>query len=269
MSIGATRADPGCSLPPIIATMGEPAGGPLLEVRNLTVRYGKAIRALDDVDLTVAEGTATAVLGANGAGKTTLLRAITGLLGFHDGAVAGGSVTLRGERIDGADPARIVRSGIAQVMEGRRVLGDLTIEENLLVGATTAPRRADLRARIAARYEMFPVLGDRRGDQAGLLSGGQQQMLAMARALMTEPPLLILDEPSLGLAPLIAEQIRDSIITLRDAGTTVLLVEQNAAMALAIADEAVVLRNGRVALAGPAAELADNASIHEMYLGTS
>ncbi|WP_344613554.1 ABC transporter ATP-binding protein [Dactylosporangium salmoneum] len=220
---------------------------------------------LRGVDLAVPEGRIVALLGANGAGKTTLLRALSGLLGVHHGTVARGSVTLAGAPIHRLRPAAIVRRGVSQVMEGRRTFAELTVEENLRLGAHT--RRRGAADTLARMYELFPVLKQRRGAVAGYLSGGEQQMLAMGRALMSGPAYLLLDEPSLGLAPRMVEQVRDLIVEINRAGTAVLLVEQNAAMALSVAEHGYVLENGRVVLDKPAAELLADDDIREFYLG--
>jgi branched-chain amino acid transport system ATP-binding protein len=241
--------------------------GPLLSVRDLHVVYGGVVRALSGVTLEVGRGQMVAVLGANGAGKTTLLRAVTGLLGHHASRVVGGEIRLAGALVNGAPPAAIVRRGVAQVMEGRRILAELTVEENLRAGGYLVRDRRLLRERIKAIHDRFPVLADRRTIQAGYLSGGEQQMLAIGRALMTEPQLLILDEPSLGLAPLMVAQIRDVLTEIHQQGTAILLVEQNAAMALAIADRAYVLENGMIARDDDAATLRNDDDIRALYLG--
>jgi branched-chain amino acid transport system ATP-binding protein len=246
------------------------ARGPaLLEVRDLSVTYGGAVRALRSVSMSVPEGRVVAVLGSNGAGKTTLLRAISGTLPMQRGAIEGGSVELAGRSLVGSDPAAIVRAGVVQVPEGRRVFGDLSVEENLRAGATTLRGRAS-RARARARvYDLFPHLSERRSQPAALLSGGEQQMLAIGRALMAEPRLLLLDEPSLGLAPLVVERIANIIAEINRQGTSVMLVEQNAAMALSVADQAVVLEVGSVALEGNADELARTDEVRNRYLGVA
>jgi branched-chain amino acid transport system ATP-binding protein len=240
---------------------------PLLRVRNLEVVYGGVALVLRGVSLDVPAGGVAAVLGANGAGKTTLLRAITGLLGVHRGEITKGSVELDGERIDGLEPAKVVRKGLSQVMEGRRTFAELTVEENLRAGAYTKGNGAETKANHERVMELFPVLAQRRRSVAGYLSGGEQQMLVIGRALMQSPRLLLLDEPSLGLAPLIVEQVRDIIAKVNAEGTSVVLVEQNATMALSIASVGYVLETGKVVKAGPAAELRDDADIREFYLG--
>ncbi|MFI5906860.1 ABC transporter ATP-binding protein [Dactylosporangium sp. NPDC051541] len=220
---------------------------------------------LRGVSLDVPEGRIVALLGANGAGKTTLLRALSGLLGVHDGAVTRGSVTLDDRPVHRLRPAAIVRRGVSQVMEGRRTFAELTVEENLRLGAHT--RRRGAAAAMERMYALFPVLKSRRGSIAGYLSGGEQQMLAMGRALMSEPKYLLLDEPSLGLAPRMVEQVRDLITEINRAGTAVLLVEQNATMALSVAEHGYVLENGKVVLDKPADELLADDDIREFYLG--
>ena len=236
-------------------------------MQNVEVVYSSAIHVLRGVSLTVEAGTIVAVLGANGAGKTTLLRTVSGLLRFHRGSVTSGSVEFEGERIDGLDAAAIVRRGMAQVMEGRRIFAELTVDENLRAGAHSRRDRGAVKASYERVLELFPVLAERRRSVAGYLSGGEQQMLAMGRALMAAPRLLVLDEPSLGLAPLIVQQIRDLILEINQSGTDVLLVEQNATMALSIAHHGYVLENGLIAKDGPAAALRADADIQEFYLG--
>jgi branched-chain amino acid transport system ATP-binding protein len=224
------------------------------------------ILGLRGASLEVPPGQVVALLGPNGAGKSTLLRAITGLLPVHRGRVARGEILLDGRRIDALSPARIVRRGVAQVLEGRRIFSELTVEENLRAGAYTLPRRR--RPALETAYEHVPVLRDRRRRTAGYLSGGELQMLAMWRALMSRPRYLLLDEPSLGLAPRMVRRVRDLILEVnREQGTAVLLVEQNAHMALEVASHAYVLENGRNALDGPAAELRENEEVRELYLG--
>nr|WP_202885566.1 ABC transporter ATP-binding protein [Kribbella sandramycini] len=220
---------------------------------------------LRGVGLEIPQGRIVALLGANGAGKSTLLRALSGLLDVHDGAVRRGSITLDGEPIHTYGASRIAALGIKQVMEGRRILADLTVEENLRIGGHVKPR--SIRANLDRTYELFPVLAGRRHRTAGYLSGGEQQMLAIGRALMSDPAYLLLDEPSLGLAPLIVQQIRDVIVRINEQGTTVLLVEQNAAMALSIAEHGYVLENGTVVMDKPATELLADGDVREFYLG--
>ena len=231
-------------------------GSALLEVRDLAVSYGGALSALRGVSLSVPQGSIVAVLGSNGAGKSTLLRAISGTLGLQGGTTAGGAIHFEGRDVRDVGPAEAVRAGIVQVPEGRRIFGELTVEENLRAGAMTVPS-SDVRARAYERvFDLFPRLEERRRQRGALLSGGEQQMLAIGRALMSAPKLLLLDEPSLGLAPQVVERISDVIREINRQGTSVVLVEQNAAMALDIATSAYVLEVGRVALEGSAAELA-------------
>ncbi|MGE4426675.1 MAG: ABC transporter ATP-binding protein [Solirubrobacteraceae bacterium] len=238
----------------------------MLAVHGLEVVYDDVVLVLRGVSLEVPTGAIVALLGANGAGKTTLLRAITGLLDIHRGRITKGEVLLAGERISGRDAPAIVRRGVAQVMEGRRVFAEMTVDENLRSGGFTR-NRAQNREAYERVMELFPTLAERRDATAGYLSGGEQQMVAMGRAMMASPKLLLLDEPSLGLAPRIVEQIRDIIVTLNEQGTTVLLVEQNANMALSIATHGTVLETGKVVKEGPAAELLGDQDIQEFYLG--
>ena len=239
----------------------------MLDVAGLEVTYGGAVRALRGVSLTVPDGKVVAVLGSNGAGKTTLLRTISSTLRLHRGRVDAGTISFGGTSLVGKDPAACVGLGLVQVPEGRRIFSRLTVEENLRAGGMGARRRE---ARSAAKkrvYDLFPVLHDRRTGRAGLLSGGEQQMLAIGRALMAGPELLLLDEPSLGLAPRIIGQIGEIVKEINRQGTSVLLVEQNATMALSVADLAYVLDVGEVALSGPAAELAATEQVQRLYLG--
>jgi ABC-type branched-subunit amino acid transport system ATPase component len=249
--------------PPTAAT----GGTPILEVRDLAVTYGGVVEALRGISLSVAEGAVVALLGSNGAGKTTLLRTLSGTLRLHRGRVERGDVVYRGESLRGRDPARCVASGLVQVPEGRRIFTRLTVEENLKAGGLAVPGRGERAADLDRIYEMFPVLADRRSQRAGLLSGGEQQMLAMGRGLMSRPRLLLLDEPSLGLAPRVIGQIGDVIRAINSQGTAVLLVEQNATMALSTAHTAFVLDVGKVSLSGSAADLAKSDAVQRLYLG--
>ena len=237
----------------------------MLEVRGLSARYG-AVAALRDVSLDVRAGELVALIGANGAGKSTLLRTIAGLM-----APTAGRVALEGRDVTGQPPEAILRAGIALVPERRRVFADLTVLDNLELGGYALPRGGDFRRRLDAgvdeAYRLFPVLHRRREQLAGTLSGGEQQMLAIGRALMSRPRLLLCDEPSLGLAPLIVQEIMRLLAALREAGTTILLVEQNARMALRAADRAYVLEVGRVALSGASADLLANDQLKAAYLG--
>lgn len=237
----------------------------MLEIKNLEVVYDDVMLVLRGVSLRISPGQIVALLGANGAGKSTLLRAVTGLLDVHDGAVTKGSVTLDGSPIQHLRPAAIVKRGITMVMEGRRIFGELTVEDNLRVGGHT--NSGAVATRLEQVYELFPVLADRRRRTAGYLSGGEQQMLAMGRAMMADPRYLLLDEPSLGLAPRLVEQVRDLIVRINAAGTAVLLVEQNATMALSIASHGYVMETGAVVLDKPSQQLLDDEDIREFYLG--
>ncbi|MFE1835589.1 ABC transporter ATP-binding protein [Streptomyces sviceus] len=236
-----------------------------LIVRDLSVGYGP-VRALRRVSLEVPEGAVVTVLGGNGAGKSTLLRAISRTLAFHGGAVTAGTVTLDGRRLDALTPDRVVAAGVSQVPEGRRVFARMTVADNLRAGALGGTR-AGRSAALDRVHELFPVLAERAAQRAGLLSGGEQQMLAVARALMATPRVLLLDEPSLGLAPLMARRIADTVREINTQGTSVLLVEQNAALALRLATRAYVLEVGEVTLSGPASELAASDEVRRRYLG--
>jgi branched-chain amino acid transport system ATP-binding protein len=234
----------------------------LLEVSGLRVSYG-AVAAIRGVSLSVGGGEVVALLGANGAGKSTLLRTVSGLA-----RPRAGSITLGGEAIHRLPPARIVRLGIAHCPEGRRVFGSLTVAENLRLGAAARADRTGVAADRDRIYAMFPILAERMTQPAGTLSGGEQQMLAMGRALMARPRVLLLDEPSLGLAPLLVRQIFRTLAELKAEGVTMLLVEQNINLALDLADRAYVLRTGEISLAGSAADLkADYESVAAAYLG--
>lgn len=237
----------------------------MLSVKNLEVVYNDVILVLRGVSLEVPEGSIVALLGANGAGKTTLLRALSGLLDIHDGQITKGEIRLRDNPIHTSAAPRIVAAGLGQVLEGRRVFGEFTVEENLRVGGHT--RKGHLNEAIEEIYTMFPVLKDRARKTAGYLSGGEQQMLAIGRALVAQPDVLLLDEPSLGLAPRIVSQIKDIIVQINEGGTTVLLVEQNATMALSIAQHGYVMEHGKVVMDKPAAELLDDDDIRDFYLG--
>ena len=237
-----------------------------LAVHNLEVVYEDVMLALRGASLSVPQDRIVAVLGANGAGKTTLLRAMTGLLDIHRGKITRGHVSMDEKKLDTRKAASVVTSGVSQVMEGRRVFVEFTVEENLRVGAHTQGS-AGLKEKYDRIYEMFPVLAQRKDARAGYLSGGEQQMLAIGRAMMSEPKYLLLDEPSLGLAPKIVEQIRDLVVSINKAGTGVLLIEQNAAMALSIADHGYVMENGLTVMDAPAATLRSDSDIQEFYLG--
>ena len=239
----------------------------MLDIANLEVVYNDVILVLRGVSLSVPDGEIVALLGSNGAGKTTTLRAISGLLDVHDGKVTKGTVTFAGERIDDLDPAEIVRRGIKLVLEGRRIFAEMTVDENLSAGGYTNRNRIAVATAHERVMTLFPRLAERRKQVAGYLSGGEQQMLAIARALMTDPQLLILDEPSLGLAPLLVQQIREIIVDINKQGTSVLLIEQNAAMALSIATTGYIMETGKVVMDGPAAKLLRDEDVKEFYLG--
>ena len=249
--------------------MGAPAAAqqPVLSIDDLHVTYGGAVRALRGVTLEVPSGAVVALLGSNGAGKTTLLRAISGTLSLQRGRIESGRLRFGDSDLAGRDPAQIVRRGVVQVPEGRRIFGRLTVEENLRTGGMTYRDRAAKTRAYERVYDLFPVLKERQAQRAVLLSGGEQQMLAIGRALMARPKLLLLDEPSLGLAPRIIGQIGEVIAEINRQGTSVLLVEQNATMALGVADRAYVLDVGQVSLSGSAAELADTDEVQQLYLG--
>ena len=232
----------------------------MLSLANVTLHRGST-RVLDDVSLTVDEGELVALIGANGAGKTTVLRTISGLL-----KPTAGTITFRGKPIQAAEPDAIVRLGIAHCPEERKIWPDLSVQEHLELGAFIR-RDGDVGADMERIYATFPVLKERREQLAGTLSGGEQQMLAIGRALMSRPSLVLFDEPSLGLAPLMVETIGTMIAGIRDRGATVLLVEQNASLALRLADRAYVLETGRVTLSGPAKALIESPEVHRAYLG--
>jgi branched-chain amino acid transport system ATP-binding protein len=241
--------------------------GPLLRVNNIEVIYDHVILVLKGVSLEVPAGGIVALLGANGAGKSTTLKAISNLLHAERGAITKGSIEFMGKRIEGRDAAALVRAGIVQVMEGRRVFEHLTVEENLLAGAYT---RGGLRARpeLERVYQYFPRLRERRGVPAGYVSGGEQQMLAIGRALMARPRLMLLDEPSMGLAPLLVREIFDIVLRLnREEGVSILLAEQNASLALRVVQYGYVMESGRIVLDGDAEQLRVNEDIKEFYLG--
>ncbi len=239
----------------------------MLVLQDIAVTYNNLVPAVQGVSLEVPDKTVVALLGANGAGKTTIIRAISGLLDIHKASVSRGSIHFDGKRIDRLNATQIVQLGIAQVLEGRRLFADLTIEENLQTGAlssrdSTATRRAYDRV-----LELFPTLRERRKGRAGYLSGGEQQMLAIGRALMANPRLLLLDEPSLGLAPFMVQQIRQIIAEINAGGTAVLLVEQNAHMALSVAQHGYVMETGKVVLDQSAELLLKDEVVRKFYLG--
>jgi branched-chain amino acid transport system ATP-binding protein len=240
----------------------------MLEVHNVEVVYDRAILVLKGISLAVREGQIVALLGPNGAGKSTMLKAVSGLLKSEEGEVTDGSIRFLGKRIDRMEPEAIVRAGIFQVMEGRRVFEDLTVDENIRMGAYTRDDRAAVKRDHELVFDYFPRLRERRRQLAGYLSGGEQQMLAIGRALMARARLMLLDEPSLGLAPLLVQDIFAIIRRInQQERTTILLVEQNANLALSIADFGYIMENGRVVLDGDAEKLRANEDVKHFYLG--
>jgi branched-chain amino acid transport system ATP-binding protein len=239
----------------------------MLKITNLQVYYDRAVQALRDTSLEIRAGQIVTLLGSNGAGKSTVLKSICGVLYPEDGEVVGGSITHEGVSLAGLEPHAIVRRGIVQVPEGRRLFDKLTVEENLLMGGYSRPA-GDVSAGLDQVFELFPAVKQHRARVSGYLSGGQQQMVAIGRALMSKPSLLLLDEPSLGLAPQIIAEIFESIRLLRDEqGVTVLLVEQNAQLALSVADYGYIMERGRVVLDGEPSRLLNNEDVKEFYLG--
>jgi branched-chain amino acid transport system ATP-binding protein len=236
---------------------------PLLELKALQVAYG-GIQAVKGIDLTVGEGELVCLIGANGAGKTTTLKGITGLQ-----PVKSGSIHYAGENITGKPAFQMVRKGLSMVPEGRGVFGALTIEENLAMGAYTRDDHAAIRDDIERVYALFPRLKERRKQTAGTLSGGEQQMLAMGRAMMSRPKLLLLDEPSMGLAPLMVQKVFETVIAIAKEGVTILLIEQNAKLALEVSDRGYVMESGEITLFGNAKQLLSNPKVREAYLGES
>jgi branched-chain amino acid transport system ATP-binding protein len=243
----------------------------MLQLNNIEVVYSDVIQVLRGVSLQVPPGKIVALLGANGAGKTTTLRAISGLLRSQDGEITRGSIEYNGQRIDRLPPEEIVQLGILQVLEGRRLFRHLTVEENLMIGAVARGRdasRAELQGDLEQVYAYFPRLKELRRRVSGFLSGGEQQMLVIGRALMGRPSLMMLDEPSLGLAPLLVASIFEVVQQLAaEQGISILLVEQNARIALKVSSYGYVMDNGRIVLDGPSAQLAENEDIQEFYLG--
>lgn len=239
----------------------------MLEVSNVEVVYNDVILVLRGLSIEVPDGKIVALLGANGAGKTTTARAIGGLLKVHEGKVTKGSISWKGTDITTAEASDIVKSGITQVMEGRRTFAELTVDENLACGGYTIADKGQRNASYDRVMDLFPRLAERRKQVAGYLSGGEQQMLAIGRAMMSSPELLILDEPSLGLAPRLVAQIRQIIQDINAQGTSVLLIEQNATMALSIADYGYVLETGKVVMDGEGEKLLADDDVKEFYLG--
>lgn len=244
-----------------------PPGEPILSLQNVEVVYNEISLAVRGISLSVPHGTTVSLLGANGAGKTTTLRAIAGLLDIHDGRIREGTVTFDGRDLAGVRPDRIVAGGVAQVPEGRMIFGHLTVEENLRVGAAATGYK-DIKRSLETVFDLFPALADRRRQEAGWMSGGEQQMVAVGRALMAEPRLLLLDEVSLGLAPQIIDSIIEQLEVVRtELGTAMLMVEQNANLALEFSDYGYIMEDGRIVLDGPSAELRANDDVREFYLG--
>ena len=242
----------------------------MLQLNNIEVAYMNIIQVLRGVSLEVGDGKIVALLGANGAGKTTTLKAISGMLKTEEGEVTDGSIDFNGKRIDRYGPENIAAMGITQVMEGRRVLGHLSVEENLLVFAHHRKDRREVKEDMEMVFDYFPKIRDLRHGTSGYLSGGEQQMLVIGRALMARPKLMLLDEPSLGLAPLLVQEIYEIIKRIiAEQKMAILLVEQNARAALGIADYGYVMENGRIVLSGPADRLRNNEDIRESYMGLS
>lgn len=242
----------------------------MLRLNNIEVIYSDVILVLKGVSLEVPDGKIVALLGANGAGKTTTLKAISGVLRTELGEVTDGSIELDSLRIDRLDPEAIVRLGIVQVMEGRRLFEHLSVEENLLVGAYARSDQAEIRKDLKKVYDYFPKLLDMRNRTSGYLSGGERQMLVMGRALMAKPRVMLLDEPSLGLSPLLVKEIFKLVGEInRQEGVSILLVEQNARIALGLSEHGYVMENGRIVLDGPSPKLKENEDIKEFYLGLS
>ena len=239
----------------------------MLLLQDIAVTYQNVVPAVQGVSLEVPDKAVVTLLGANGAGKTTILRAISGLLNIHKASIMRGTISFDGGRIDRLNTTQIVQRGISQVLEGRRLFTDLTVDENLRTGAIASQDSASVRRAYDRVMDLFPLLRDRRKSRAGYLSGGEQQMVAIGRGLMSSPKLLLLDEPSLGLAPFMVQQIRSIISEIHASGTAVLLVEQNAQMALSVADSGYVLETGKVVLAQPAAQLLQDESVRKFYLG--
>ena len=253
----------------VLKPVPEPA--PYLGVNNIEVIYNHVILVLKGVSLRVDEGKIVALLGANGAGKTTTLKAISNLLSAERGEVTKGAIEFRGQRIDRRTPYDLVKMGVVQVMEGRHCFQHLTVEENLLTGAyTRSASRAEIRADLERVYHYFPRIKDRRGSQSGYTSGGEQQMTAVGRALMSRPSMILLDEPSMGLAPQVVEEIFEIVRDLNvKEKVSFLLAEQNTMVALRYADYGYILENGRVVMDGEAASLRENEDVKEFYLGLS
>ncbi|MDA2970085.1 MAG: ABC transporter ATP-binding protein [Actinomycetota bacterium] len=237
----------------------------MLEVKNLEVVYQDVILVLRGISIQIPKGKIVALLGSNGSGKTTVIRSITGLLDIQNGKITKGNIYVDGDEITNLIPSKIVEKGIAQVLEGRRIFSELTVVENLRLGGHTNSR--EISKNIDKIFEMFPILKERYKGEAGYLSGGEQQMLAIGRALMSNPSYLLLDEPSLGLAPKLVEQIAELIIEINSQGVTVLLVEQNANMALNISHHGYIMETGNIVMDNPSEKLLKNQDVREFYLG--
>jgi branched-chain amino acid transport system ATP-binding protein len=235
---------------------------PILEVKDLSVAYGK-IQAVKGISFSVEAGQVVTLIGSNGAGKTTTLRTLSGLIPLR-----GGSISFKGQRIDGMSAHKIVQLGLAHSPEGRRIFPRMSVQENLMLGAyARTDGAAEIQKDLDRAYDMFPILSERRAQSAGTFSGGEQQMLAMGRALMSRPEMLMLDEPSMGLSPIMMQKVMSTIGTLREQGTTILLVEQNAQAALSLADQGHVLEVGNIVVSGPGNELLTNDQVRKAYLG--
>ena len=239
----------------------------VLTLSNVEVLYAEVILALKGVSMQVPEGGCVALLGANGAGKSTTLKAISGVIDSEDGRVSGGAITFDGRPIQGHDPATVVRGGLVHVMEGRRVLQHMTVEQNLIIGGHMFSSAQSMHRAMDNVYDAIPRLAELRKRTAGYLSGGEQQMLVIGRAIMAEPKLMLIDEPSLGLAPRMVEEVFSVLRHLREQGLSLLIVEQNTRVALEIADYGYVMESGRIVLEGQAQELRDNEDVREFYLG--
>jgi len=254
---------------PVHQTTHQPALGTaaLLSLSNVEVLYAEVILALKGVSMQIPQGGCVTLLGANGAGKSTTLKAISGVIDSEDGRVSGGAISFDGRPIHGHDSATTVRAGLVHVMEGRRVLPHMTVEQNLIIGGHMFPSTAAMRRALDAVYQAIPRLAELRKRVAGYLSGGEQQMLVIGRAIMAEPRLMLIDEPSLGLAPRMIEEVFAVLHRLRDQGLALLIVEQNTRVALDIADYGYVMESGRIVLEGRAEELRANEDVREFYLG--
>lgn len=239
----------------------------MLEITNAEITYSEVILAVKGISIAVSEGGCVALLGGNGAGKSTTLKAVSGMIRAEVGRLSGGTILFNGQRIDGLSTEEIVRTGITHIMEGRRVLPHMTVAQNLVVGGHMLHSGRDLGQMLNQVYELIPRLADLRGRTSGYLSGGEQQMLVVGRALMSRPKLVLIDEPSLGLAPKMVEEVFEVLARLRKQGIALLIVEQNTRAALALADHGYVMENGRIVLEGTAEYLRSNEDVREFYLG--